>query len=590
MKQWRVWSIYALLMILAFVAMALITRSSFVMERAQRASLLNALQARLEIANQQQIAVAARTVDRELVGLVVSESLRSPAFYQQLPIVTSDAKAPIGSSQFNTFAKAYFQIDAANVVRGLTIQGADPENWRAALRSLRWQEDLPGPLTGRQAGWLTKPNEMYRVNRLVNRAQRRNEADFPFPERTAKSSRELEELDSQTASANIMTLVPEKYPQPRSLTAPRKVSAGNMGTMFAGPIYVIWVGEELLFVRRVMMENETELQEYLQGCWLDWPRLSRQLIRTIQPGLPPDSQLVRVDEEPASLSGGYVGWAPLKVVTPPVALPSEGPPLQGGWLNLLVGWVFMVVAGLAVGILLHTVMRETLRRETFVSAVTHELRTPLTAFRLYTDLLAKNPDPEKTRLYAKTLESEAERLSHLVENVLTYSRLERRGITSHHRVVAVGTLLDAIVPRLDEHCLRNQMLLDYADAKKEIRQKEILTDPSAVERILFNLIDNACKYGKSAEEAMIQIEVFSDARFLSIKVRDYGLGISPAQKRRLFQAYNHGQISAQTPNKTIGLGLNISRQLAVALGGRLTFRDAQPGAEFQLDLPWQVPR
>lgn len=590
MKQWRVWSIYAVLMVLAFVAMALITRSSFVMERAQRASLLNALQARLEISHQQQIAAAARTIDRELVSLVVSESLRSPAFYQQLPVLAPDKTAISGSAQFNSFAKAYFQMDTANGVWGLSLPGADPEQLRDMLRSLRWQEDLPGPLTGRQAGWLTKPNEMYRVNRLVNRPQRRNDSDFPLPKQTAKSSREFAENAATTSSGNVLALVPEKYPRPRSLAPTPQASPASGGTMFAGPIYAIWVRNELLFVRRVLVENDAEIHEFLQGCWLDWPRLSRQLTRTIQASLPPESRLEPVEDEPVALSGGYIGWAPLKVVTPPVALPSDELPLQGGWLNLLLGWVFMIVAGLAVGILLHTVMRETLRRETFVSAVTHELRTPLTAFRLYTDLLAKNPDPEKTRLYAKTLESEAERLSHLVENVLTYSRLERRGITSHHRVVAVGTLLDAIIPRLDEHCLRNQMLLDFSDAKREIRQREILTDASAVERILFNLVDNACKYGKSSLEAMIQIEVSSDDRFLRIKVRDFGAGISPAQKRRLFQAYNHGQISAQTPNKTIGLGLNISLQLAVALGGSLTFRDAKPGAEFQLDLPWQAPR
>jgi signal transduction histidine kinase len=286
-----------------------------------------------------------------------------------------------------------------------------------------------------------------------------------------------------------------------------------------------------------------------------------------------------------TVSGGFASWAPVRVVTPRVELPSREMPLQGGWLNLLVGWVFMLVAGLAVGMLLHTVMRESRRRETFVSAVTHELRTPLTAFRLYTDLLAKNPDPQKTRLYAKTLESEAERLSHLVENVLTYSRLERRGITSHHRVVEVGTLLDALVPRLDEHCVRNQMILDYHSPTAQLRQREILTDASALERILFNLIDNACKYGKTPDEAMVELMVESDAKDLILTVRDFGPGISAAQRRRLFQAYNHGQISADTPNRTIGLGLNISQQLAVALGGQLTFSPAEPGARFQLRLP-----
>lgn len=578
MKYWRVWSIYGLLMAMALLAMALITRSSLVMERAQRASLLNALQARLEIANQQQIVVAARTIDRELVSLVVSESLRSHSDYQQLPD---------GELQFNRFMNAYFLVDGRGVIKARTVKNIDPEKLRSLLNSLRWREDVPSPLTGRQASWLTRPDEMYRVNALVNRPRRSSGLSFPFPDQTPKTSRPI--VAPPTGDLGLTNMFPEKYPQSKT-SGGRNPTLPGGSSVSIGPIYSIWVDQELLFVRRVVVEDQDESQDFLQGCWLEWSLLNWQLLRTVQSGLPAESRLDPVIQQPVAFSGEYVGWVPLKVVTPELKLPTEGMPLQGGWLNLLLGWVFMSIAGIAIGMLLQTVLREARRRETFVSAVTHELRTPLTAFRLYTDLLAKNPDPEKTRLYAKTLESEAERLSHLVENVLTYSRLERRGITSHHRVVTVGTLLDAIVPRLDEHCVRNQMLLDYSDASREIRQREILTDPSAVERILFNLVDNACKYGKSADEAMIQLEVFSDNKMLSIKVRDFGPGINPAQKRRLFQAYNHGQISAQTPNKTIGLGLNISLQLAIALGGKLAFHDANPGAEFQLDLPWQAPR
>ncbi|MBL8889472.1 MAG: HAMP domain-containing histidine kinase [Planctomycetaceae bacterium] len=578
MKHWRVWSIYGLLMAMALLAMALITRSSLVMERAQRASLLNALRARLEIANQQQIVVAARAIDRELVSLVVSESLRSHLDYQQLPA---------GDWQFNRFVNAYFHVDGRGIIKARTIKTVDPDKLRSLLNSLRWREDVPSPLTGRQASWLTRPDEMYRVNALVNRPRRPSEATYPFPDQAPKTSRPF--AAPPVGDLGLANLIPEKYPQTTSPVS-RNPALPRGTSVSIGPIYSIWINQELLFVRRVVIEDQEESRDFLQGCWLEWSLLSSQLLRTVQTGLPPESRLEPVVQQPGVFSGEYVGWVPLRVVTPELFLPTDGMPLQGGWLNLLLGWVFMSIAGLAIGMLLQTVLREARRRETFVSAVTHELRTPLTAFRLYTDLLAKNPDPEKTRLYAKTLESEAERLSHLVENVLTYSRLERRGITSHHRVVTAGTLLDAIVPRLDEHCVRNQMLLDYSDATREIRQREILTDPSAVERILFNLVDNACKYGKSAEEAMIQLEVFSDQKMLSIKVRDFGPGINPAQKRRLFQAYNHGQISAQTPNKTIGLGLNISLQLATALGGKLTFREAEPGAEFQLDLPWQAPR
>ena len=69
------------------------------------------------------------------------------------------------------------------------------------------------------------------------------------------------------------------------------------------------------------------------------------------------------------------------------------------------------------------------RRADFVSAVTHELRTPLTTFRMYAEMLADDmvPDPDQRREYLSTLLVESNRLRHLVENVLTYARLEARG-------------------------------------------------------------------------------------------------------------------------------------------------------------------
>lgn len=582
MKQWQVWTTFASLVVLALIAMGLITRSSIVMESAQRASLLNALRARLEISQQQQVSAAARRVDQILVDVLVMESLRSPLDYQSLPPAAGwfEPNPALANWQYNTYAQAYFQLDASSLLRGLWQPSVDPRRLVTLLQTLRWQEDLPGPLSGQSMGWLLRAEEMYRVNSLIQRPSRQSSIPFPLPDPPASDDRRRGLLE---AMATAPAWVPQKYPATGNAAAgPRTVTAARI---VYGPVYPIWLQDELFLVRRVTLERPDSLQDFLQGCWVDWRRLSGQLLRAIRDNLPPGSSLEPVKDRPLAVSGGFASWAPVRVRTSQVELPSREMPLQGGWLNLLVGWVFMLVAGLAVGMLLHTVMRESRRRETFVSAVTHELRTPLTAFRLYTDLLAKNPDPQKTRLYAKTLESEAERLSHLVENVLTYSRLERRGITSHHRVVEVGTLLDALVPRLDEHCARNQMILDYHTAPTKLRQREILTDPSAVERILFNLVDNACKYGKTPEEAMVQLSIGSDAKDLIIRVRDFGPGISASQLRRLFQAYNHGQISTDSPNKTIGLGLHISQQLAVALGGQLIFTPAEPGASFQLNLP-----
>src|SRR5439155_9919455 len=90
------------------------------------------------------------------------------------------------------------------------------------------------------------------------------------------------------------------------------------------------------------------------------------------------------------------------------------------------------------------------RRGTFVSAVTHELRTPLTTFRLYTEMLDEGmvAGADSQRAYLKTLRAEADRLGHLIENVLAFARLERGRAADDREVVAPADLLGRLVPRL----------------------------------------------------------------------------------------------------------------------------------------------
>src|SRR5207244_3898258 len=89
------------------------------------------------------------------------------------------------------------------------------------------------------------------------------------------------------------------------------------------------------------------------------------------------------------------------------------------------------------------------RRAVFVSAVTHELRTPLTTFRTYTEMLARGMVAESSRAsYLDTLCREAERLAHLTENVLFYSRLERGRGGAPNEVVDIGDVVARVEGRL----------------------------------------------------------------------------------------------------------------------------------------------
>src|SRR5262245_32720620 len=153
----------------------------------------------------------------------------------------------------------------------------------------------------------------------------------------------------------------------------------------------------------------------------------------------------------------------------------------------------MLLAVAAVMMLLHGALSLSERRGAFVSAVTHELRTPLTTFRMYTEMLADGivADEEKRANYLATLRREAERLSHLVENVLAYARLERGSARSRVESFTVQELIERVKGRLAERAEQAEMNFSVKAKESELRTT-VRADATAIEQILFNLIDNAC--------------------------------------------------------------------------------------------------
>src|SRR5262249_34333663 len=112
-------------------------------------------------------------------------------------------------------------------------------------------------------------------------------------------------------------------------------------------------------------------------------------------------------------------------------------------LALALGWASILVAGIAAAMLLQGTLSLSERRAAFVSAVTHELRTPLTTFKMYSEMLASGMVSEVTaqREYLAQLCAEADRLHHLVENVLAYARLERGSARKRIEKITLRELL-----------------------------------------------------------------------------------------------------------------------------------------------------
>jgi signal transduction histidine kinase len=123
------------------------------------------------------------------------------------------------------------------------------------------------------------------------------------------------------------------------------------------------------------------------------------------------------------------------------------------------------------------------------------------------------------------------------------------------------------------------------DADENTLVASALADVAAVEQILFNLVDNACKYAAAARDRSLHVEAEADARHVRLRVRDHGLGVSIDQRGRLFQPFRKSADEAARSAPGVGLGLALSRRLARQMGGDLSYQpNGEPGASFVLTL------
>jgi signal transduction histidine kinase len=342
-----------------------------------------------------------------------------------------------------------------------------------------------------------------------------------------------------------------------------------------------WIGRELVLVRRVRVGPAT----YVQGCWLDWNAIRTDLIARVR-DLLPNAKLVPLLKPSQVHSEHQLAALPV-ALSPGRIARSEAPPATPLFFSLSLAIGSALVAAIAVALLMFVMVSFNERRAAFVSTVTHELRTPLTSLRLMSDLLlqARADDPIKRKRYLETLQREAARLSHLVENVLAYSRLDADRGERRRETLRLDTLLERTLERCRERVLRSGMELDQRiDAP--LLAREVVADPAAVEQILFNLVDNACKYAGDAPERRVELSGRDDGKAVVLRVRDFGPGVDSTQASRLFRAFQRARDGEVRGVPGVGLGLALSRRLARAMGGELRRDDeVDRGAAFLLRLP-----
>ena len=212
-------------------------------------------------------------------------------------------------------------------------------------------------------------------------------------------------------------------------------------------------------------------------------------------------------------------------------------------------------------------MLENARRE-FVANVSHELRTPLTTVKSYAETLMDMPpeDKEIQNKFLETIAHEADRMTRIVKDLLTLSRLdEGQYQMKPFERVNLSELVSDIVEKMFFAAKEKHQELTLSAKKTPIY---VMTDRDKLEQVIINIVSNAVKY--TGENGKIEISVEKVYKDAYIKVRDNGIGIPEENLPRIFERFYRVDNARSRETGGTGLGLAIAKQIMTQLGGNIT--------------------
>jgi len=252
------------------------------------------------------------------------------------------------------------------------------------------------------------------------------------------------------------------------------------------------------------------------------------------------------------------------------------------WVGLLVV-ATMVALAVVAGQALRRQMRLARLKTDLVAAVSHEIKTPLASMRLLVDALREDVDldPRKTREYLELIARENARLSRVIDNFLTFSRMERSRqrfeFTTSEPAALVREAIEAAGDRFQApDC---GLEVDVSPGLPSVR-----ADTDSLVTVLLNLLDNAYKF--SGEQKQIRLRVFAESGRVCFAVTDNGIGITPRDQKKIFRRFYQVDRRLSRPAGGCGLGLSIVEFIVGAHDGAISVSSSPgSGSTFTVSLP-----
>ena len=223
------------------------------------------------------------------------------------------------------------------------------------------------------------------------------------------------------------------------------------------------------------------------------------------------------------------------------------------------------------------------RRREFVANVSHELRTPLTNVRSYAETIRDTGDELPRELENNFLDiiiNESDRMTHIVQDLLTLSRLDSGRSEMCMARFDFGAAIDSVLRSIELEARRHghELTHEYHDLPL------IMGDRGRIEQVMLNVLGNAVKY--TPDGGHIRVTAGADGEKVWMEVADDGIGIPKEDRSRIFERFYRVDKARSRESGGTGLGLSIATEIVQRHNGSLTLVDREgPGTTVRLELP-----
>ena len=235
-------------------------------------------------------------------------------------------------------------------------------------------------------------------------------------------------------------------------------------------------------------------------------------------------------------------------------------------------------------------MRLSQMKADFVSNVSHELRTPLASIRVFGEFmkLGRVTEQAKIREYGEHIETESRRLTQLINNILDFSKIESGRKTYEFERAQLEEVVAETLKTCEVRLRQSGFSVVFEPPARPL--PAAVFDREAIAQALLNLLDNAVKYSERAEKREVLVRVGERDGSVLLSVTDHGIGIAPAEQKKIFEKFYRVSTGLVHDVKGSGLGLSLVKHIVEAHRGSVVVESAPGhGSTFTISLPAAEP-